>query len=67
MKTYRCIKPFTISDAAGLREYTPGPREITESELGPYVSDLLNGRFIEPAAAPKPPKSAPAVEPKETA
>lgn len=67
MKTFRVVKPFTLSDASGTREYVPGPKEVTEAELGNYLPDIAH--CLTETAAPAPPKPAPApkAEPKETA
>lgn len=66
MKTYRVTKPFTLSDHRGTRHYGPGKaEEVTDAELGAYLPDVAH--CLTETAAPKPPKSAPIAEPKETA
>ncbi len=65
MKTFRVTKPFTLSDAAGTRSFSPPTDTVTEEELGAYLPDVAH--CLTETAAPKPPKPAPEPGPKETA
>lgn len=41
MQTYRVTKPFTLSDAAGTREYATGD-VVTAPDLVPYEADVAH-------------------------